>query len=187
MSSAAALDLKSTNAIVLNDSNRLVLRLMPCDVVARVAPMAYQGAAGEPWCRPRSRACSTARRDREPGELLLSLAWSHASTSVTASRSRCGPTTNLCRLESSRQPTTRTRSSACMPACGRSMSRRRTSWIESRTLNKTLRAATSLRSSPTRTGSFSQHAAKLEAVDRRPGRRRAAAARRAAPVERAQH
>ncbi len=44
MSIAAALDLKSTNAIVLNDSNRLVLRLMPCDVVARVAPMTYQGA-----------------------------------------------------------------------------------------------------------------------------------------------
>jgi aminoglycoside phosphotransferase (APT) family kinase protein len=42
MSTASALDLKSTNAIVLNDSNRLLLRLMPCDVVARVAPMAYQ-------------------------------------------------------------------------------------------------------------------------------------------------
>jgi len=45
MSTASALGLKSTNAIVLNDSNRLVLRLMPCDVVARVAPMAYQASA----------------------------------------------------------------------------------------------------------------------------------------------
>jgi aminoglycoside phosphotransferase (APT) family kinase protein len=35
----------STNAIVLHDSNRLVLRLMPCDVVARVAPMVYQASA----------------------------------------------------------------------------------------------------------------------------------------------
>ena len=45
MSIAAALDLTVDDAIVLNDSNRLVLRLMPCDVVARVAPMAYQASA----------------------------------------------------------------------------------------------------------------------------------------------
>ncbi len=44
MSTASALDLTVDDAIVLNDSNRLVLRLMPCDVVARVAPIAYQGA-----------------------------------------------------------------------------------------------------------------------------------------------
>jgi Ser/Thr protein kinase RdoA (MazF antagonist) len=44
MSSAAALGLTADDAIVLNDSNRLVLRLMPCDVVARVAPMAWQDA-----------------------------------------------------------------------------------------------------------------------------------------------
>ncbi len=44
MSIASAVGLKSTDAIVLNDSNRLVLRLMPCDVVARVAPLAYQAS-----------------------------------------------------------------------------------------------------------------------------------------------
>ncbi len=44
MSTASALALTVDDAIVLNDSNRLVLRLMPCDVVARVAPMAHQGA-----------------------------------------------------------------------------------------------------------------------------------------------
>ena len=44
MSTASALDLTVDDAIVLNDSNRLVLRLMPCDVVARVAPMVYGGA-----------------------------------------------------------------------------------------------------------------------------------------------
>ena len=44
MSSAAALDLTVDDAIVLNDSNRLLLRLMPCDVVARVAPVAYSDA-----------------------------------------------------------------------------------------------------------------------------------------------
>jgi aminoglycoside phosphotransferase (APT) family kinase protein len=45
MSSAAAIDLSVEDATVLSDSNRLVLRLMPCDVVARVAPMAYQASA----------------------------------------------------------------------------------------------------------------------------------------------
>jgi aminoglycoside phosphotransferase (APT) family kinase protein len=42
-SCAAALDLRVEDATVLNDSHRLVLRLMPCDVVARIAPMAHQG------------------------------------------------------------------------------------------------------------------------------------------------
>jgi aminoglycoside phosphotransferase (APT) family kinase protein len=41
----AALDLTVDDAIVVHNSNRLVLRLMPCDVVARVAPMVYQASA----------------------------------------------------------------------------------------------------------------------------------------------
>jgi DNA-binding SARP family transcriptional activator len=36
-STASALDLTVDDAIVLRDANRLVLRLMPCDVVARAA------------------------------------------------------------------------------------------------------------------------------------------------------
>jgi Ser/Thr protein kinase RdoA (MazF antagonist) len=44
-STASAFDLTVDDAIVLQDSNRLVLRLMPCDVVARVAPMALQASA----------------------------------------------------------------------------------------------------------------------------------------------
>jgi hypothetical protein len=42
ISTASAFDLTVDDAIVLQDSNRLVLRLMPCDVVARVASMAFQ-------------------------------------------------------------------------------------------------------------------------------------------------
>lgn len=45
LSSASALGLRADDAVVLHDSNRLVLRLIPCDVVARVAPMAYQASA----------------------------------------------------------------------------------------------------------------------------------------------
>jgi hypothetical protein len=45
LSSASALDLTVDDAIVLQDSNRLVLRLLPCDVVARVANIVHQGGA----------------------------------------------------------------------------------------------------------------------------------------------
>ena len=41
---AAALDLRVDDAVVLQDSNKLTLRLLPCDVLARVAPSAQQVA-----------------------------------------------------------------------------------------------------------------------------------------------
>jgi hypothetical protein len=44
MSTASSLDLIVDDAIVLHDSNRLTLRLLPCDVVAQVAPVAHQVA-----------------------------------------------------------------------------------------------------------------------------------------------
>jgi aminoglycoside phosphotransferase (APT) family kinase protein len=44
-STASAFDLTVDDAIVLQDSNRLVLRLTPCDVVVRVAPIAYRASA----------------------------------------------------------------------------------------------------------------------------------------------
>jgi aminoglycoside phosphotransferase (APT) family kinase protein len=42
MSTASSLDLRVDDAIVLHDSNKLTLRLLPCDVLARVAPVALQ-------------------------------------------------------------------------------------------------------------------------------------------------
>jgi Ser/Thr protein kinase RdoA (MazF antagonist) len=39
MSIASGLDLNSTNAVVLQNSNKLALRLLPCDILARVAPV----------------------------------------------------------------------------------------------------------------------------------------------------
>jgi hypothetical protein len=47
MSTASSLDLIVDDAIVLHDSNRLTLRLLPCDVVAQVAPRAHQVAQFE--------------------------------------------------------------------------------------------------------------------------------------------
>ena len=47
MSIASSLELPVDDAIVLNDSNKLTLRLLPCDVLARVAPVAEQVALFE--------------------------------------------------------------------------------------------------------------------------------------------
>jgi hypothetical protein len=47
MSTASSLDLTVDDAIVLHDSNKLTLRLLPCDVLARVAPAAHQVALFE--------------------------------------------------------------------------------------------------------------------------------------------
>jgi Ser/Thr protein kinase RdoA (MazF antagonist) len=47
MSIASSLDLTVDDAIVLHDSNKLTLRVLPCDVVARVAPVAHQVAQFE--------------------------------------------------------------------------------------------------------------------------------------------
>ena len=47
MSAASALDLTVDDAMVLHDSNKLTVRLLPCDVLARVAPVAHQVAQFE--------------------------------------------------------------------------------------------------------------------------------------------
>lgn len=47
MSIASSLDLTVDDAIVLHDSNKLTVRLLPCDVLARVAPVAHQVARFE--------------------------------------------------------------------------------------------------------------------------------------------
>ena len=45
ISTASALDLRVDDAVVLHDSNRLAVRLLPCDVLARVADVAHQAGA----------------------------------------------------------------------------------------------------------------------------------------------
>ncbi|MGW7544555.1 phosphotransferase [Streptomyces sp. NPDC054770] len=47
LSIASSLGLTADDAIVLHDSNKLTLRLLPCDVLARVAPVAHQVAQFE--------------------------------------------------------------------------------------------------------------------------------------------
>ncbi|HZU12272.1 MAG TPA: phosphotransferase [Chloroflexota bacterium] len=45
MATGAALNLRVDDAVVLQDSNRLAVRLLPCDVLARVAPAAHRAGA----------------------------------------------------------------------------------------------------------------------------------------------
>ncbi|RKN41451.1 aminoglycoside phosphotransferase family protein [Micromonospora endolithica] len=47
MSSASLLGLTAHDAVVLHNSNKLTLRLQPCDVLARVAPSAHRGVQFE--------------------------------------------------------------------------------------------------------------------------------------------
>jgi Ser/Thr protein kinase RdoA (MazF antagonist) len=47
MSTASSLGLSVDDAVVLHDSNKLTQRLLPCDVLARVAPTAHQVAQFE--------------------------------------------------------------------------------------------------------------------------------------------
>jgi hypothetical protein len=47
ISIASSLDLTVDDAIVLHNSNKLTLRVLPCDVLARVAPVAHQVAQFE--------------------------------------------------------------------------------------------------------------------------------------------
>jgi aminoglycoside phosphotransferase (APT) family kinase protein len=45
MATGAALHLRVDDAVVLQNSNRLAVRLLPCDVLARVAPVAHHAGA----------------------------------------------------------------------------------------------------------------------------------------------
>jgi hypothetical protein len=65
MSTASALDLPVDAAVVLSDSNRLVVRLTPCDVVARVTPTTH------PWSAERE--VELARRLAETDSPVASL------------------------------------------------------------------------------------------------------------------
>jgi Phosphotransferase enzyme family len=47
MSVASSVDLTVDDAIVLHNSNRLTVRVLPCDVLARAAPVAHQAAQFE--------------------------------------------------------------------------------------------------------------------------------------------
>ena len=148
-STASALDLTVDDAIVLHDSNRLALRLLPCDVLARVAPVAHQAAQFEVELAQRLSETESPVAALEPRveprvyerDGFVVTLWTYYEP---LSPPEVSPTDYANALE---------RLHAGMRKLD--MSRRRTSRIESPRLNSSLRAATALRRSPTRTGSFS--------------------------------
>src|SRR5260370_28520613 len=89
MSSASALGLRVEDAMVLHASNRLAGRLLPCNVLARVADVLH-------WDRQAKFESSLPNYCRKPRARWrrLSLEWSRVCTSVTTSRPPCAPTTN---------------------------------------------------------------------------------------------
>ena len=176
----AALDLTVDDAIVLHNSNKLALRLLPCDVFARVSPVGHEVAQLEIELALRLAETESPVAALEPRvEPRVYERDGFVVTLWTYYESLAPPT--------SHPPTTPMRSSGCTPACGRSMCRRRISRTELRRLSNSLRAPTSLRRSATRIGSCSADVANPATSDRRTRRRRAVAARRAAPGQRAQH
>lgn len=108
MSIASALDLAVDDAVVLQNSNRLAVRLLPCDVLARVGPLAQQVAqfeveltqrlaetespvgALEPRAAPRPYECDgfvvtlwtyyepLTAREMAPADYATALMWLHA-------------------------------------------------------------------------------------------------------------
>jgi aminoglycoside phosphotransferase (APT) family kinase protein len=66
MSAASALGLAVDDAIVLHDSNKVTVRLLPCDVVARVAPIAHQVARFEIGLAQRLAECESPVAALEP-------------------------------------------------------------------------------------------------------------------------
>jgi hypothetical protein len=87
ISITVALGLPADDAIVLQSSNKLPLRLLPCDVLPE----------SHPWGTSTERSRSSLL-DGSPIPRVLWRLWSREESRgpmrVTASRSRCGPTTN---------------------------------------------------------------------------------------------
>src|ERR1700754_3714758 len=69
MSTASSLDLTVDEAIVLHESNKLTVRLLPCDVLAWVAPVASQVSQFEVELAQRlaESGCPVAALDRRGG------------------------------------------------------------------------------------------------------------------------
>lgn len=78
ISNTSELGLAVDDALTLHNSNKLALRLLPCDTFARVAHGGYEVA---------QREVELARKLSVPGALwlLLSREWTRASTGATGS------------------------------------------------------------------------------------------------------
>ena len=154
---AASLDLPANHAIVLHNSNKLALRLTPCDVLARVTPVGQEDAQLEVDLAQRLAEAGCPVGVVEPRvEPLVHVRGGFAVTLWTYYE----PVTPQVH-----QLTTPRRWRGCTPVCGRLSWRAPGSRIASRRRKRSLTTRISRRSSPTRTACCS--AARWEACDGR--------------------
>jgi len=118
---AGALDLKVNDAIVIQNSNTLALRLLPCDVFARTALLGQEVAAFEVQLARGLAAATGALSHRSI------LGSNRACTKSMASPSPSGPTTRR-RLTRPNQLNTPLHSSGYTQPCETSRSKHRISW-----------------------------------------------------------
>ena len=124
---AGALGLRVNDAVVIQNSNKLALRLLPCDVFARVAPLGQEVAALEVELARRLAAIASPVAALEPR--VEPRVYERDGFAVTLW------TYHEASPDQTRRPTTQTRSSVCTRGCEVSRSRRRTSRTESQRLN----------------------------------------------------
>ena len=181
MSIASRLDLTVDDAIVLHDSNKLALRLLPCDVFARVAHVGHEVAQFEVELAQRLAETESPVAALEPR--VEPRVYERDGFAVTL-------WTYYEPLSPSRGLASRLRRCARAAACRHAEAR-----CHDAALHGSSRGGRTARHEPRphagarRRGprASQPHATKLETSDRRPRRRRAVAARRAAPGQRAQH
>ena len=148
VSIAAALDLTVDDAIVLHNSNKLALRVLPCDVFARVAYVGREVAQFEVELAQRLAETESPVAALEPRveprvyvrDGFAVTLWTYYEPVLPRDVAPAEYAQALARLHAGMR---------------RSISLRRTSRIELRRLNNSLQAATTLRRSPTMTGRFS--------------------------------
>ena len=181
MSTASALGLTVDDAVVLHDSNRLAVRLLPCDVLARVAHVAHQaGAEFEVEVARRLAETDSPVAELEPRveprvyvrDGFVVTLWTYYEPvpprDVAPRRVRAGARAAARRHAADRCD--------CAALHGSSRGGAVAGWQPRPDSGARRRGS----------GASHQHVAKPEARDRRPRRRRAAAARRAAPGQLAQ-
>ena len=181
MSIASALDLTVDDATVLHNSNKLALRLLPCDVVARVAHVGQEVARFEVDLARRLAGTESPVAALEPRveprayerDGFVVTLWTYYESVAPPEASPADYAHALERLHAGMRKVDVTSAALHGSSRGGSTARR-----EPRPHSGARRRGP---------GASQQHVAKPETSDQRPRRRRAAAARRAAPGKRAQH
>ncbi len=113
-STASALGLRADDGVVVHNSNRIAVRLTPCDVLARVALLAHQAGAEFEVALGR-RLAETGCPVEKPEPRVEPRVYVRDGFAITL-----WTYYEACRLKTSRQPRMRRHLSGTMPASARS-------------------------------------------------------------------